>query len=85
MNMLMQNFDRLTRMSALLPRLVICDCQLIDPVKKAVVGEKFENDIQVEELVCKWLPMRSTTFYKTGNFQFAGKSIWNLMESFLRI
>jgi hypothetical protein len=45
-------------------------------LKEALGGQRFDDDVQVEKFVRKWLQTRPPSFYDTGikNSQSAGKN-----------
>jgi hypothetical protein len=40
------------------PELSPCDCHMFGPLKEALGGQRFDDDRQVENFVCKWLQTR---------------------------
>jgi len=44
------------------PDLSPCDCHMFGHLKEALGGQRFDNDEQVENFVCKWLQTRPPSF-----------------------
>jgi len=43
-----------------------CDYHMFGPLKEALGGQRFDNNEQVKNFVCKWLQMRPPSFYDAG-------------------
>lgn len=48
------------------PDLSPCDFHMFGPLKKALGGERFANDQQVEQFVRNWLGTRPKSFFENG-------------------
>lgn len=48
------------------PDLSPCDYHLFGPLKEALGGQRFDNDVAVEDFVRNWLMMQPSSFYDNG-------------------
>ena len=48
------------------PGLSPCDYHMFGPLKEALGGQRFDDDVQIENFVRNWLQTRPLSFYDAG-------------------